>query len=314
MIAGILLRWLGYPHCRLFHRLHGGEPLPVGCRAIDRDRNRPLRAEGDPLGREGAGESWPVPASPLDPLARRPGRRSARVDRLRRSSRSPPSRTSAPGSRRCSQWLRFALCSPGRSQPGPGAARRRASWWTAGSSWRSGIPRCSLTGTAWMILFWKAAAAGWHSYSVGQTAALREQPDFPMQDTSFLRKLLTRQKQLRRLGPRDAGPLARHHCQPRAGPDLPAGRRLKVLLVSPFLPFPLSHGGAVRIYNLCKALADRVDFISDRHPREERVRGLPQAPRDLPRRPHRGHRRAAVERRRRSRPRFANTSRRPCGR
>jgi glycosyltransferase involved in cell wall biosynthesis len=40
-----------------------------------------------------------------------------------------------------------------------------------------------------------------------------------------------------------------------------AGSRPKVLLVSPFLPFPLSHGGAVRIYNLCRALSGRVDFI-----------------------------------------------------
>src|SRR5205807_6087871 len=35
----------------------------------------------------------------------------------------------------------------------------------------------------------------------------------------------------------------------------------RVLLVSPFLSYPLSHGGAVRIWNLCRALAPRVDFI-----------------------------------------------------
>ena len=35
---------------------------------------------------------------------------------------------------------------------------------------------------------------------------------------------------------------------------------MKVLVISPFLPFPLSHGGAVRIYNLCRELSDRVDF------------------------------------------------------
>ncbi len=33
-----------------------------------------------------------------------------------------------------------------------------------------------------------------------------------------------------------------------------------MLIVSPFLPYPLSHGGAVRIYNLCRELSDRVDF------------------------------------------------------
>jgi len=33
------------------------------------------------------------------------------------------------------------------------------------------------------------------------------------------------------------------------------------LLVSPYLPYPLSHGGAVRIYNICRALSDHVDFL-----------------------------------------------------
>ena len=37
--------------------------------------------------------------------------------------------------------------------------------------------------------------------------------------------------------------------------------RSRVLVVSPYLPFPLSHGGAVRIYNLCRSLAGRVDFV-----------------------------------------------------
>ena len=34
-----------------------------------------------------------------------------------------------------------------------------------------------------------------------------------------------------------------------------------MLVVSPYLPYPLSHGGAVRIYNLCRALSGRVDLI-----------------------------------------------------
>ena len=65
-----------------------------------------------------------------------------------------------------------------------------------------GIPRCSLAGTAWMLLFWKAAAAGWRSYSVGQERLLGEQPDFPMQETAFLRRFLA-DRGLRRLGPRE---------------------------------------------------------------------------------------------------------------
>ena len=36
--------------------------------------------------------------------------------------------------------------------------------------------------------------------------------------------------------------------------------RLRVLVVSPFLPYPLAHGGAVRMFNLCRALSPRVDF------------------------------------------------------
>ena len=35
----------------------------------------------------------------------------------------------------------------------------------------------------------------------------------------------------------------------------------RILVVSPYLPFPLSHGGAVRIYNLCRELAGSYDFI-----------------------------------------------------
>src|ERR1019366_113018 len=37
--------------------------------------------------------------------------------------------------------------------------------------------------------------------------------------------------------------------------------RPRVLVVSPYLPWPLSHGGAVRIYNLCRSLAGDMDFI-----------------------------------------------------
>src|SRR5262249_26578611 len=37
--------------------------------------------------------------------------------------------------------------------------------------------------------------------------------------------------------------------------------RKTILIVAPYLPYPLSHGGAVRIYNLCRALAPRVEFV-----------------------------------------------------
>ena len=144
-----------------------------------------------------------------------------------------------------------------------------------------GVPRCGLAGAAWMLLFWKAAAAGWRSYSVGQGRPLREQPDTPLQETSvFLR--IARDRGLRRLGPREPdlvrGNIAfapgrgsePNRSRDRQGAFLAnalrgtdGGRsgRMRVLLVSPFLPYPLSHGGAVRIYNLCRALHGRVEFL-----------------------------------------------------
>lgn len=125
-----------------------------------------------------------------------------------------------------------------------------------------GIPRCGLATTAWMLLFWKAAAAGWRSYSVGQDRALPVQPDFPAPEAAFALRVLLR-KSWRSLCPREPdlsrGTIAFPVSRPAtAAPD---NGRLKVLIVSPFLPYPLAHGGAVRIYNLCRALADRVDFI-----------------------------------------------------
>src|SRR5207245_9082862 len=33
-----------------------------------------------------------------------------------------------------------------------------------------GIPKTVVPGTAWLLLFWRAAAAGWRCYSVGQEA------------------------------------------------------------------------------------------------------------------------------------------------
>jgi glycosyltransferase involved in cell wall biosynthesis len=121
------------------------------------------------------------------------------------------------------------------------------------------VDTAKLTTASWLLIFWKAAAAGWRSYSVGGEAELREQPDLPVHESAFfLRVALDRW--LRAIGPAEPyltrGATAFH-------PGFPAvvGDKPRVLLVSPFLPFPLSHGGAVRIWNLCRALADRVDFI-----------------------------------------------------
>jgi glycosyltransferase involved in cell wall biosynthesis len=122
-----------------------------------------------------------------------------------------------------------------------------------------GVPRCGMPGTAWLILFWKAAAAGWRSYSLGQDSPVKEQAEFPVQNTAFVLRTMF-DSALRRLGPRQEdlsrGNIAFAPARQRdAHPE-----RLKVLIVSPFLPYPLAHGGAVRIFNLCRALCDRVDF------------------------------------------------------
>ncbi len=40
----------------------------------------------------------------------------------------------------------------------------------------------------------------------------------------------------------------------------PAAGRRRVAVVSPYLPYPLSHGGAIRIYNLLRSLAEDTDI------------------------------------------------------
>ncbi len=135
-----------------------------------------------------------------------------------------------------------------------------------------GIPRCSYAWTAWAILFWKAAAAGWRSYSVGCGLPVSPQPEIPLQEREFIWRIL-KDSSLRRLGPREPD-LARGNIAFTPGAAPPLRRDCpRVLVVSPFLPYPQSHGGAVRIYNLCRGLADRVDFaLVAIHERGETVR------------------------------------------
>ncbi len=124
-----------------------------------------------------------------------------------------------------------------------------------------GVPDRGLDTTAWLLLFWKAAAAGWRSYAVGTNSPVSAEPDFPVQETDFVLRVLFN-KALRVLGPSEPE-LSRGNIafEPRhmiARSE--TSERLRVLVVSPFLPYPMSHGGAVRIFNLCRALSDRVDF------------------------------------------------------
>jgi glycosyltransferase involved in cell wall biosynthesis len=124
-----------------------------------------------------------------------------------------------------------------------------------------GVPKTIVPGTAWLLLYWKAAAAGWRSYSVGGSKELEEFPDWPYEEAEFVTRILS-DPGLRALGPVEPdlgrGAVAFHlrNHQPQ-----PASSRPTVLVVSPYLPYPLSHGGAVRIYNLCRALRDDVNLL-----------------------------------------------------
>jgi glycosyltransferase involved in cell wall biosynthesis len=113
------------------------------------------------------------------------------------------------------------------------------------------VPRAATTGAALALIFWAADAAGWKSLVAGHAGPVTEEPAMPLEDWEFALRVRTS----RRPGPA-RGNLAWSpaHAQPPRG--LP-----RILIVSPYLPFPLSHGGAVRIYNLCRALAGKVDFI-----------------------------------------------------
>src|SRR5262249_1146759 len=121
-----------------------------------------------------------------------------------------------------------------------------------------GVPKTIVPGTAWLMLFWKAAAAGFRSYSVGGAEKIDPAPDWPYEDAEFVTRVLM-DHSLRLIGPREPD-LARGNVAFDIHRGRQLSRRKSVLIVSPYLPYPLSHGGAVRIYNLCRALACRVDF------------------------------------------------------
>lgn len=264
-LIALPMRWFGYPYRRLFRRMHGSEALavepapPAGSGAV---RFSPTGTHWD----------W----RKLDSFARSNDARwiawvadaKSQDDTAGLFALFEDSRTFAVA-RQTSFRAWKALLFP--TAPFRTLQKGEASQVLAPLSdtivvdraklLALGIPHCSLVGRAWMLLFWKAAAAGWRCYSVGEGKPLAEQPDLPMHETGFFLSFLLSGR-LRRLGPREPelsrGAMAfAPEWQRRPVPS----SRPRVLLVSPFLPFPLSHGGAVRIYNLCRALRDRVDFI-----------------------------------------------------
>jgi glycosyltransferase involved in cell wall biosynthesis len=262
MAAGTVLRWAGYPHFRWFRNAHGAERLeldapPSGERAVTVCEARGSRWNGDEL-RSAAEASdarwirWGVREDIADMLPLFEDPRTFAVSRQRHYRGWRPMPVPLAPFRALQPGEACQVLSPLSDTIVVDRTKLLA----------LGIPEAAVAETGWMLLFWKAAAAGWRCYSVGQQARLREQPDFPLQETAFVLSVAAH-SQLRRLGPREpelsrgavAFPVAQGHAVHASS------RKLRVLLVSPFLPYPLSHGGAVRIWNLCRALADRVEFI-----------------------------------------------------
>jgi glycosyltransferase involved in cell wall biosynthesis len=262
-VASIVLGWCGYPDRRLFNRLHGVESL---------------RLPQVPAGGSGVawyvwtGTNWNGPD--LERFARDSG---ARWIAWSRNGKVPSAdmlplfadqRTFAVSRQeRHRQWRLplFATAAFRALQPGEASQVLAPLSGTIvvdrGKLLALGIPKCKLAWTAWLLLFWKAAAAGWRSYSVGGPAPAGQEPDYPMEERAFLFRVL-RDRALRRLGPSEPN-LSRGNVAFEPGASFlerDDRDRLRVLVVSPFLPYPLSHGGAVRMFNLCRALADRVDF------------------------------------------------------
>jgi len=124
-----------------------------------------------------------------------------------------------------------------------------------------GFPRARSRRCQWLLLYWKAARAGWTSYSVGSDErACPMIPDRAFPEAEFCWRLLgERPRPQPAAGSFDSRrgsicfPL-RH--RPKLSPDRP-----RILIVSPYLPFPLSHGGAVRIFNLARRLCERWDLL-----------------------------------------------------
>ena len=256
-------RWLGHPHCRMFHRLHGTEGFMVPEVSATGEGIVPFVQ---------AGTHWD--ATRLEHLARSSTARwilwqdgTALGDPAAEllAAFDHPQTFAVSRQADFRAWKPMMIpTAPFRTLQAGEISRVLAPISNAILVDRQkllalGIPHTALAGTAWMLLFWKAAAAGWRSFSIGQKQPLAEQPDFPMQEIGFLFRLLG-DPALRRLGPREPA-LSRGAIATKPASRGRSAARLKVLLVSPFLPYPLSHGGAVRIFNLCRELASRVDFI-----------------------------------------------------
>ena len=97
------------------------------------------------------------------------------------------------------------------------------------------------------------------SLIAGHEGEITQEPAMELEDAEFVARLALSPK-LRKIGP--AHPhRSRGNVAWSSDERLGFRERPRVLIVSPYLPFPFSHGGAVRIYNLCRAMAGEIDFI-----------------------------------------------------
>ena len=108
------------------------------------------------------------------------------------------------------------------------------------------VPHAVTFGAALMMLF-----KGGLSYVAGNDRPMTQEPAMPLEDLEYVLRSRTRYQPALARGNVVWSP---SHAKPFRG--LP-----RVLIVSPYLPFPLSHGGAVRIYNICRSLKHEVDFV-----------------------------------------------------
>jgi polysaccharide biosynthesis protein PslH len=241
LVLATVLRWLRYPQRAVFHRWHGVERLAVPH--SDEEDLVLWRSEG----------GWDAsPDSSFD-------------DMLPLFDDQQTFAVSRQSDVRGWKPVLFATAPFRQLQPGEATRVLAPLSGTILVSRKKlallGAPDGKLTTTDWLLLFWKAAAAGWLSYAVGQDEEVSAEPEFPVHETAFVLSVLSN-KALRALGPCEPQ-LSRGNIAFAVGLDVvcnPSKDRLRVLVVSPFLPYPLSHGGAVRIFNLCRALSDRVDF------------------------------------------------------
>jgi polysaccharide biosynthesis protein PslH len=271
LVIATVLRWFRYPHRALFHRLHDGERLHVSC--LDENtgasmlryeqRGTAWRAEAFRSLVDSADARWILWRS--DEHADGPIAGTSFDDMLRRFDDDRTFAVSLQSHVRGWQPILLATAPFRKLQSGESTRLLAPISATILVSRKKlatlGVPDCGLARTAWLLLFWKAAAAGWRSYAVGHDGPVSAEPEFPLQETAFILRVLFN-KNWRTLGPCEPelsrGTIA--FQQARIGSPLSSSERLRVLVISPFVPYPLTHGGAVRIFNLCRALSERVDF------------------------------------------------------